>query len=122
MIELTKIQTIYQGGLPAFVVIPFVEFAREHPVEAEHIKSLSPRIPEGDAVPHEVVGLHVKEGMTYLRAWREYLGLTQAELAEKAGITQAALSQMEKGESKLRKATRQKLAAALGINEEQLMP
>ena len=75
-----------------------------------------------DAAPHEVIGLHVKEGMTYLRAWREYLGLTQAELAEKAGITQAALSRMEGGESRLRKATRQKLASAMGINFEQLDP
>jgi len=58
--------------------------------------------------------------MTLLRAWREYLGLTQAEVAEKAGITQSALSQMENGESKLRKATRIKLAAAMGINHEQL--
>lgn len=61
---------------------------------------LTPRIPAGDAVPHEVVGLHVKEGMTCLRAWREYLGLTRAEPAEKAGIIQAALSRMEGGESK----------------------
>jgi len=56
----------------------------------------------------------------YLRAWREYLGLTQVELAEKAGITQAALSQMEIGASRLRKATRQKLALAMGIHSEQL--
>ncbi|RJX26916.1 MAG: XRE family transcriptional regulator [Desulfurivibrio sp.] len=122
MIEPTKIQTIYQEGVPAFVVIPFVDFAREHPAEAEHIRARAPRIPGGDAVPHEVVGLHVKEGMTYLRAWREYLGLTQAEVARKTGITQAALSQMESGEGKLRKATRQKLASAMGINLEQLEP
>jgi len=36
------------------------------------------------------------------------------------GITQAALSQMESGEKKLRKVTLEKLAAALGINAKQL--
>lgn len=121
MIEPTKIQPIYQDGVPAFVVIPFADFAREHPTEAAQIKPKNPRIPEGDYVPHEVVGLHIERDLTYLRAWREYLGLTQAEVAERAGITQAALSQMESGEAKLRKATREKLARAMGLNQEQLV-
>lgn len=120
MIELTKIQTIYQGGVPAFVVLPYADFAREHPAEAAQIKPLHPRIPEGELVPHEVVSMHIERGITYLRAWREYLGLTQAEVADKADISQAALSQMEAGESKLRKTTRAKLAAAMGINPDQL--
>jgi len=48
------------------------------------------------------------------------LGLTQKEVAEKIGITQAALSQMESGEKKLRKATLEKLAEALGVSVEQI--
>ncbi len=120
MIEPIKIQTIYQGGLPAFVVLPFSDFAREFPKEAEAIAFVRPRVPEPDYLPNEVVGFTVKEGMTLLKAWREYLGLTQADVAEKAGISQAALSKMESGEGKLRKATRIKLAAALGIHPEQL--
>ena len=36
------------------------------------------------------------------------------------GITQAALSQMEAGEKRLRKATLEKLAMAMGISVEQL--
>jgi DNA-binding XRE family transcriptional regulator len=120
MIERTKIQTIYQGGVPAFVVIPFNDFAREHPLEAEQIKPLSPRIPAGDYIPHEVVDLHIEQEISIFRAWREYLGLSQAEVAGKAGITQAALSQMESGGKRLRKATREKLAAAMGITPGQL--
>lgn len=120
MIEPTKIQPIYQGGVPAFVVIPFADFAREHPKEAEAIKPLHPRVPAGEGVPHEVVAMHVDREITYLRAWREYLGLTQAEVAKRAGMTQAALSQMESGATKLRKATREKLAKAMGLNPEQL--
>ena len=69
------------------------------------------RIPEGDAIPHEVVGLTIKKGYTLVHAWREYLRLTQTEVAERMGITQAALSQMEAGRKHLRKATLEKLAA-----------
>ncbi|MHB8989298.1 MAG: helix-turn-helix domain-containing protein [Desulfobulbia bacterium] len=74
--------------------------------EAAQVKPKTPRIPEGDYIPHELVGLHAQDGIPFARAWREYLGLTQAEVAERAGITQSALSQMESGEAKLRKATR----------------
>jgi hypothetical protein len=45
MIEPTRIQTIYQSGLPAFVVLPFVDFASEHPKEAEAIKAARQWIP-----------------------------------------------------------------------------
>jgi DNA-binding XRE family transcriptional regulator len=120
MIEPTKIQTIYQDGVPAFVVLPFADFAREHPVEAAGIPRPSPRIPEGDAVPHQVVDLHIEHEMSYIRAWREYLGMTQAEVAEKAGMSQAALSQMEAGGKRLRRTTLEKLAKAMGLNVSQL--
>lgn len=33
------------------------------------------------AIPHEVVGLVVKSGYSLLRAWREYLGKSQEEVA-----------------------------------------
>jgi len=120
MIELTRLQTICHDGVPAFVVMPFADFAREHPKEAEAIKPKGPWVPDS-GVPHAVVELHLDHDMTYLRAWREYLGLTQAEVAAKAGISQAALSQMESGASKLRKATKAKLAEAMGITPEQLV-
>lgn len=38
----------------------------------------------------------------------------------RAGMSQAALSQIESGEHKARKATREKLARALGITIDQL--
>ena len=106
--------------MPAFVVLPFIDFEREHPIEAALIAShKTPWVPD-TGIPHAVVGLTIKKDMTLRRAWREYLGLTQAEVADKAGISQSALSQMESGESKLRRATRIKLATAMGLIAEQL--
>jgi hypothetical protein len=45
-------------------------------IEAAQIRPKTPRIPKGDYIPHEVVGLHVQDGIPLARAWREYLGLT----------------------------------------------
>lgn len=108
----TDIQIITHNGHPAFVVIPYDEYIKAFPGE--------PWIPGNDLIPHEVVGLVVKKGFTLVRAWREYLSLTQKEVAENMGITQAALSQMESGEKKLRKATLEKLAKAMGLSIEQV--
>lgn len=67
-----------------------------------------------------MVGLVVRGGMNLVKAWRTYLGLTQAQVAKKAEMSQAALSQMEKGEKSLRTKTLEKLAAAMGLDVEQL--
>ena len=55
-----------------------------------------------------------------VKAWRVHLNLTQAELAKRAGITQAALSQIEKPGGKPHKDTLEKLTKALGLAPEQM--
>ncbi len=107
MSTLTNIQVIEQDGKPAFAVIPYDEY----------LKLLSD---EDVTIPHEVVGLVVKKGLNLVKAWRTYLGMTQARVAKKAGISQAALSQMEKSENRLRTATLEKLARSMGLSVEQL--
>ena len=54
-----------------------------------------------------------------MTAWREHLRLTQAEVAERMGITQSAYAQMEAAK-RPRKATLQKVAHALGLELDQL--
>jgi len=108
----TNVQIINQDGRPAFAVIPYEEYVRTF--------RKAPRIPESGNIPNDVVWLSVDKGYTLARAWREYLGLTQSEVASRMGISQAALSQMESGEKKLRKASLEKLARALDIMVEQL--
>jgi predicted transcriptional regulator len=102
----TNIQVINGlDGKPAFVVIPYGDYIAERNVERE-------------LIPHDVVSRTV-DGATPVRAWREHLGLTQAEVAKRLGISQSAYAQQEVSE-RLRKVSREKIAAALGITQEQL--
>ncbi|OCG77960.1 helix-turn-helix domain-containing protein [Gilliamella apicola] len=70
-------------------------------------------------VPSEVVNLVFDNNYSPAQAWREYLKLSQVEVANKIGISQSAYSQYEKSQ-KLRKATRIKIAEALQIKPELL--
>jgi len=102
----TNIQLINgPDGKPAYVVIPYADYVAEH-------------IHERGLIPHAVVSATV-DGATPVRAWREHLGLTQADMAQRLGISQSAYAQQETSD-KVRKATLAKIAAALGIGIEQL--
>lgn len=108
----TKPQIITQGGKPAFAVLPWDEY-----------QALIKNQMEDEAevwFPHEVVKANVR-GDSLIRAWREHKGLTQEELANRAGILQSALARLEKAESAPRKSTLKKLADAMEISVEQLI-
>jgi DNA-binding XRE family transcriptional regulator len=102
----TNIQIINgPGGKPAFVVIPYADY-------------MATRYEDRDLIPHEVISRTV-DGAPPVRAWREHLGLTQAEMAGRLGISQSAYAQQETSE-RLRKSSREKIAEALGITGAQL--
>lgn len=73
---------------------------------------------ERGQIPHEVVSATV-DGATPSRAWREHLGLKQAEIAARMCISQPAYSQLE-AKKRLNKSSREKIGAALGITADQL--
>ena len=73
---------------------------------------------ENHLIPHEVVS-RIVDGATPIRAWREYLNLTQEEVAVRMGISQPAFAQQE-SVAKPRKATREKIAKAFSITASQL--
>ncbi|WP_181792252.1 helix-turn-helix domain-containing protein [Oligella urethralis] len=54
----------------------------------------------------EVVNLKVDNGWSGIRAWGEYLGLTQAEVAQRLNIERPTYAQMEAPDAKPRKATK----------------
>ena len=93
-------------GKPAFVVVPYDQFRR-----------MRGGFTRG--TPNEVVNLAYERGVSPMAAWREHFNLTQAEVADRIGITQAAYAQMERVKQP-RKATMEKVAAAMGLEVDQL--
>lgn len=102
-------QVIEKDGKPLFVLVPYEEYLQF--VDQN----------EAITVPQDVVEKHILENLSLIRAWREYLGLSQQAIAQKTSISQSAFSQMENAESNLRPTTEKKIAKALGILPEQLL-
>jgi DNA-binding XRE family transcriptional regulator len=109
MKPLIEYQTLLKNGKPEYVIIPYQQF---HAIFAKYLREKK--------IPQEVMNLMADKNISRVRAWREYLNFTQAEIAKHIGVTQAALSQMEIVGAKLRKTTLIKLAGALKITVEQL--
>lgn len=102
-------QTIFEAGAPRYAVVPFEDFKR-----------LMAAAGEADpTIPHAVVSATV-DGASPLRAWREHLGISQADIAGRMSISQSAYSQMEASHDRLRNTTRERVAAALGIAADKL--
>lgn len=59
-------------------------------------------------------------GWSIIRAWREYLGITQTEMADRLGIRQPTYVGMEAPDARPRKSTRARIADALGVHFDQV--
>jgi DNA-binding XRE family transcriptional regulator len=69
--------------------------------------------------PNEVINIFSSKNCTMQAAWRLYRGMTQKQVAEKLGITQATVSEFEKSE-KPRKDNLERLAQLYKCDPEQL--
>jgi len=112
MNALTDYQIIEQGGKPAFVVIPYKEFVQLK----KHYGII-----ENGLIPQEIVVKNAIDGVSLVKAWRQYLNWTQERLAEKSGMKQSALARIESGAIQPRFNTLTKLAKAMSLNTEQLI-
>ena len=98
-----------KNGNPAFVVMPVSDY------EALVFGKKS----EDVYFPIEVSEKVLVNGYTLVKAWREYLELSQEEMAKKLKVTQGNYSKLEARKTH-KKETREKLAEAFGISVEQL--
>lgn len=71
-------------------------------------------------LPGDVCDIMDKEIVSLQAAWRILRGLSQQEVANKLGISQSAVSQLEAIDSRPQKRTREKLAAIYGCTQEQI--
>ena len=97
------IQIIERDGKPEWAVLPYEEYLQllEQAELLEDIRdfdAISAAIERGDEelIPAEVV-YAILDGENPIKVWREYRGLTQQQLADKAGISKPYLSQIETG-------------------------
>jgi len=104
-------QIIYHNDRPAFAVIPYDQF--------EAMMRRFVDLPK--EVPPEIRHFIEVEGMTWVKAWRTFRNLTQADVADLMGISQPAFAQMEKCVASLQRSTMEKLAKALKVDVKQLM-
>jgi len=97
-------------GTPLYALVPWEEYEEK----------LEGKPDEEVLIPHEVVVLNVLHAKPMIRAWREHLGLSQREVAGRMGVSQPAYAKMEAKDAKPRVATLKKIAAALGVQWEQI--
>lgn len=99
-------------GQPEFVILPIAEYEdlimKASPFDDENAKEWE-NIPveaseDGDKlIPNDVVNIMFEQEVSLLAAWRIYRSLSQAEVAKHTGLTQSAISQAERKESKPQK-------------------
>ncbi len=96
-----KTQIIEKDGQPEWAIIPYdlylhfidqIEHA-EFQEDSQRLKNVRAK-KNSEFVPLEVVD-RIIDGENAVRVWRKYRGLKQQQLADRAGISKAYLSQIE---------------------------
>ena len=117
-----NVQLIERDGKPEWAVLPYAEY--EHLMalledmqdtgDAQRIMSNLAR-GEDEALP-QAVAQRLLNDEAPLRVWREYRGLSQTQLAEAAGVTQAMVTMIETGRRKGQTSTLKRLADVLEVD------
>jgi DNA-binding XRE family transcriptional regulator len=123
-----SVQVIEKEGRPEWAVLPYAEYQRllerlEDLPDALDADRVLERVARGEdeLVPADVVD-RLLQGEPPLRVWREHRGWTQQQLASAAGVTQSMVTMIETGRRKGQVDTLKRLAAALHIDLDDLVP
>jgi len=79
------------------------------------------KIDAGEELIPSKVAYALLDGKNPIRVWRDYRGLTQQQLAEKAGISKPYLSQLESGKRNGTTDILKAIAHALAVGLEELV-
>ena len=113
-----------KSGKPAFAVVPYdtwqAMLAAADDREDERAIAAA-RASPGVIAPAAIVR-RLSNGEPPLRVWREFRTLSQTELAARGGIRQATVSRIERGERTGTAAVLARLASALEVDVEDLLP
>ncbi len=122
-----EIQIIERDGKPEWAVLPYEAYLQllEESEALEDIRDfdvINGAIERGDEelIPAEVV-YAILDGGNPIKVWREYRGMTQQQLADKAGISKPYLSQIETGKRTGKTEILSTLAKALDISLDEVV-
>ncbi len=118
-----NIQIIQKDGKPEWAVIPYDLYLQvlEETDFTEDLKLLEEAVAAEteESVPAEVVH-RIIEGDNLIKVWRKYRGLTQQELARRAGISRGYLADLEASKRKSSQTTLKAIANVLNLTAEDL--
>lgn len=119
-----SVQVIKEGDQPRWAVVPYEEYLdlverADMLQEIQDYDNVKAALARGDEelIPVEVID-NLLDGGNAIKVWREYRGLSQQALSEKAEISTPYLSQLETGRRKGSMAVLKKIADGLNISIE----
>jgi DNA-binding XRE family transcriptional regulator len=115
---------IEHDGKPTHVVLTYAEWERIRGIveDAEDAAAVAAVLsdPNQDRIPAEVVA-RILDGDNPVKIWREQRDLTQAQLADAAGLPQPTIAMIETGKRKGTVTQMKAIAAALEVNLDTLV-
>ncbi len=123
------VQIIRKAGKPEYAVVPYEDYRRLVALaeDAEDLRAAEQAAAElaagkDELIPGEVVERLLSGEVHPLRVWREYRGLSQEALAERAGVGASYISQIEAGRREGSVRVLRRIAATLGVSVDDLLP
>ena len=90
-------------------------------VEDRQAAAAFTRTRDQESIPDDMVG-RLLDGENPIRVWRQHRGLSLRSLAEQAGTSPSALSDIETGKTEGRLSILRRIAGTLGLELEDLIP
>lgn len=121
-----SVQVIEKNGQIEWAVIPYAEYQKlldawEMLEDIRAYDEAKANIEAGEELIPSKVAYALLDGKNPIRVWREYRGLTQQQVAEKAGISKPYLSQLESGKRNGTTDILKNIAQALHVGLDELV-
>ena len=120
-------QVIEKNGKPEYAVIPYGEYEKliadsEMLEDLRDYDRITAAVEKGEEelVHHEIV-VRLVDGESQIKVLRDYRSLTISELAQRVGITQPYLSQIEAGKREGKIGVLKNIAEALDLDLDHLV-
>lgn len=117
-----NVQIISKDGQPEYAVLPYADYQRLVALAEDmaDVRAYDAALAAGgETIPHAVV-TRLVGGENPLKVWREYRGLSQADLAEQVSLGQSTIAMLETGKRVEQVDTLKKIAEALAVDLDDL--